>query len=486
MRTFFTFAATLVAAALVRPVAVHAANDAAELQALRAQVQALEQQLRVISRQLELREQAAAAAAAPSASSAPAPAPAPLLAPTALSTVTPTATPTTATVTVADRGYALASTDGANSIRLRGLLQLDARLFFHDEGLANNALVLRRARVISEGQVARDFRFQFVTDFASSTSIVDANFAYVVNDALQLKVGRFKVPVGLELLQSDTWGLFNERTLVTNLVPSRDLGLQVSGEVMQGRIAYAAGVFNGVPDGTSSSNTDFDNDKDAAGRVMVAPFRTVRGSALRGLSVGVGGSIGRQKTTAGRTAGYRTEGQQTFFSYVPGVVADGPTWRVSPQLEYRGGPLGLLGEYVVSAVTVRTVSTPPRTLKHTGWETTAAYVLTGEDSSGNGVLPRANFDLAAGTWGAFELSGRVAELRVDAAAFPLFAAPAASADGARSLGVGLNWYLNRAAVVKFDAYHTRFGFNALAPAVSSSPVLRQDENAVITRFQLGF
>lgn len=457
MRPLFKLTAAFVTAAFALSPAGSAAPDAAELEALRAQVRALEQQLRIISRQLEIQEEAAAAAPA-------------------------------AKVTVADRGYSLASGDGANSIRFRGLLQLDSRLYFGDGGgIANNALVLRRARIISEGQLARDFGFQFVTDFANGVSILDANLTYTLNDAVQLKLGKFKVPVGLELLQSDSWGLFNERSLATNLVPSRDVGVQASGEVAQGRVAYAAGVFNGLPDGATSTNTDFDNDKDVAARVMFAPFRNAPGSALQGLWVGAGGSVGRQKTAAGRTAGYRTEGQQTFFSYLPAVIADGPTWRVSPQLEYRGGPFGFLADHVVSTVTVRPApGARKQTLQNRASQVSAAYVLTGEDSSASGVVPRAPFDAGAGTWGAFELSARVAELRVDAAAFPLFASPVSSADEARSFALGLNWYLTRAAVLKLDGYHTRFGFSALSPAASRSPVLRQDENAVITRFQLGF
>jgi phosphate-selective porin OprO/OprP len=123
---------------------------------------------------------------------------------------------------------------------IRGLVQFDSRLFFGDNGIVNNALLLRRARLISEGTFAKIFSFQIVPEFggggataANAFSILDANVGVAVNSALQFKFGKFKSPVGLELLQSDSWTFFDERSLVTNLVPNRDIGAQVSGERAQ-------------------------------------------------------------------------------------------------------------------------------------------------------------------------------------------------------------------------------------------------------------
>ena len=112
--------------------------------------------------------------------------------------------------------------------------------------------------------------------------------------------------------------------------------------------------------------------------------------------------------------------------------------------------------------------------------------MTGEDSSFNGVVPLTNFDFAAGTWGAFELTARYADLKVDDAAFPLYASAATSANEASSVGVGVNWYLSKTVAFKLDYYQTNFGFNAAAPAVSGTPILRQDEQAFISRFQISF
>lgn len=460
MRTLTRFSVALFSVAAFANILPAVPADDADLQALKAQVQALEQQIKVLARQIEIREEAAAAAA-----------------------------PTTPRITVNDKGFALASADGANSIRLRGLAQLDSRLFFNDGGgVVNNAFVLRRARIITDGNFAKLYSFQFVTEFGgSSVSILDANLGVTLNKALSIKFGKFKSPIGLELLQSDSWTFFNERSIVTNLVPNRDLGVQASGDVFNGTLNYTVGIFGGVPDGGSTSNTDFDNEKDVVARVMASPFKNDADSALQDLSFGISGSAGREKTAAGRTSGYRTDGQQTFFAYNAATIADGQTWRVSPQVDFRSGAFGAIGEYVVSAVNVRPSAAGAKTeLRNKAWQIALGYVLTGEDSSFTGVVPKTNFDFAAGTWGAFELTARYANLKIDDAAFPLYASPATNANEASSVGVGVNWYLSKAVAFKFDYYQTNFGFNSGAPAISGTPILRQDEQAFISRFQLSF
>lgn len=437
--------------------------DSSELQVLRDQVRALEQQLKVLARQIELKEEAAAAVA-----------------------------PNTPRITVNDKGVTLASADAANSLRLRGLVQLDHRAFFNDGGAAaglnNNGFVLRRARLITEGVFAKNYSFQLVTEFGgSAVSILDANLGITINPALQFKLGKFKAPIGLEHLQSDTFTFFNERSIANNLVPNRDLGVTAGGDILGGKLNYTVGIINGVADGASTTNADFDNEKDFVARIFASPFKDAAGSALQGFSFGVAASYGREKGTAGRTSGYRSDGQQTFFSYLATTITDGPNWRLSPQLDYRNGSFGLLGEYTVSALNVRPSATGVKTeLQNKAWQLAAGYVLTGENSSYNGVVPATNFDWSQGTWGAFEVTGRYANVKIDDNAFPLYASPTASASEASSFGLGLNWYLSRAVTFKLDYYQTAFDFATGAPAIPSNAVLRQDEKTFITRFQLAF
>jgi phosphate-selective porin OprO/OprP len=431
------------------------AADADEIRQLREQLRALEQRLD----ELEKKQERSAAEATAAAQTAP-------------------------KVSVSDKGFSLASADSANAIRLRALVQVDSRLFFQDGGLSNNAFVLRRARFIAEGTINKIYDFQIVPEYAgSSVTVLDANLAMSLSPAAQLKFGRFKPPIGLELLQSDAATFFAERSLVTNFLPNRDLGAQLGGNVLDGAVIYTAGVFNGVADGANTSNADFDNDKDAVGRVFVQPFKSDASSLLQGLGFGAAGSRGRQKTAAALTSGYKTDGQQVFFRYNSATIADGPSWRVSPQAYYYRGPFGVLGEYAVSAVDVRTTTATAKTeLHHHAWQLVTGYMLTGEKSAYSGVLPAQPFRPGEAGWGAWEVTARFANLKIDHHAFPLFSDPAASAAEATAWGVGVNWYLNKTVRATFDYFRTRF--DTILP--STSVLLRQDEQALITRLQLAF
>ena len=453
------FFGVLVAAALpAGPVTLKAADDTdAEIRALRDQIHALEARLQQLEQRQQLKEQADAAAA----KAAP-------------------------RVSVSDRGFALASADGANAIRFGGLVQLDSRLFFGDGGgVYNNSFVLRRARLISEGTLGGIFSFQIIPELGGSTvSLLDANFTIAPTGAVQLKVGRFKTPVGLELLQSDSATFFAERSLVSDLVPNRDLGVQLGGALGNGGVTYAAGVFNGVPDGANTSNADFDNDKDVVGRVFVLPFKNGTDSSWRGLGLGVAASLGRQKGPTAVTAGYKTEGQQTFFKYNSPVVGDGQTWRISPQGYYYLGPFGALGEYVVSTVNARpSVTGAKAALQDRAWQLAAGCMLTGEDASFSSVTPRQPFSWENGTWGAWQIVARYSNLKLDPATFPLFASPVANAEAASAVGFGVNWYLSGVVRTSLDYFQTHF--DVPAPP-SSTQILRQEEKVLISRFQLSF
>ena len=432
-----------------------------EISALREQIRQLDQKLRVLERKQEIKDEAA-----------------------------DTAAKTAPKVTVNDKGFTLASGDAAHSIRLRGLVQADSRWYLDDGGIANNdAFILRRARIIFEGTLNKFVQFQLVPEFAggaagtaSAFNLLDANLTLNFKPSFQVKVGKFKSPVGLEQLQSDSWAFFTERSLVTNLVPNRDVGVQVGGALLDGRLEYQAGVFNGAVDAGSSGNSDNDDDKEFAGRFFAFPFKTSE-SPLKGLGIGVAGTYSNSaEGTAGRTSGYRTDGQQTFFAYGANTVGDGDLWRITPQAYWYSGPFGLLAEYAQSVHNVRNGAVKAE-LEHKAWQLAGGYVLTGEDSTFGGVTPRQAFNWTEGTWGAFEVVGRVAQLDIDGATFPTFASGSANATEVKSYAVGLNWYLTKTIRASLDYFHSEFE-TAVAPA--TSVLLANDENAIFTRLQLNF
>ncbi len=418
----------------------------------------LEQQVKVLGRQNELATEAAAEKAR-----------------------------TAPVVDFGPNGFQFRSAETNFVLKIKGQVQLDSRWYINDLAANHNdSFVLRRARLIAEGTIFHDFDYQFVPEFAgSSPTILDANVGYRYDNWLQLKAGKFKSPVGLEQLQNDAQLFFIERALPSQLTPNRDLGVQLSGDLFDGRLSYAAGVFNGVGDGRNGGNADVDGEQEFAGRLFAQPFVNTSKTWLRGLGFGLGASAGHE-TGADLTPnglGFTTDGQQKWFSYKSSVIANGEHWRLSPQAYYYAGPFGLLAEYVISDQQLRagtnSATYASGDLENTSWQVAGSYVLTGENASYKGVTPRHNLNFSEGTWGALELVARYAELGVDGDAFPTFADPTANPRRAHSYSVGVNYYPNR--IFRASIQYTLTDFDG-----GSGTGNKHSENALLTRFQIAF
>lgn len=422
-----------------------------------AQVEELDQKVRVLERQREIDKDDAAALAK-----------------------------TQPKISLSAGGFTLVSADSNFVAQLHGLMQIDGREFFADNGLkGNDGILLRRARPIFSGTVFHDFDYYFNPEFAGSsgTQILDAYLNYRYRPELQLQVGKFKPPVGLENLEPEQATLFNERSLVTDVVPYRDIGAELHGDLFGGAVSYAAGIFNGTADyNTATANSDSDNNKAFEGRIFLQPWKQSGVAALRGFGFGASGSFESDRNGAiGLTPGYKTDGQQTFFAYTNGVTANGQHWRISPQAYYYYGPFGLMGEYAVSDQQVSN-GKASADLQNKAWGISGSWLLTGEDAAYNGVTPRHPFDLRNGGWGAWQLVTRYAALDLDHAAFPKFANPNTSASAAHAWSAGVNWYLNKN--VRMNASYSRTTFTG--GNGKGATVTQQPENAFFTRVQLAF
>jgi phosphate-selective porin OprO/OprP len=377
-------------------------------------------------------------------------------------------------------GFVIKSADGAFQLRLRGYVQADGRFFPGGApALGTSAFFLRRARPISEATVWKYFTVRVTPDFGQGRVVLfDAYLDLRLSAAFTLRAGKAKPPVGFERLQSALDVRFAERALPTNLVPNRDVGLVALGELGGGVVAYGVGVFNGVPD-FGNLDGDATNDKDLAARVFARPFRN-GAAALRGLGLGVAASTGSEHGTvsAPSLAAYVTPGQQPMFRYRDSAVANGRRTRVTPQGYYYFGPMGLLGEYVVSSQGMTRGSATSQ-VRNTSWQVAGSWFVTGENASFTTVTPRRPFDPAAGHWGAIELAARYSALAVDDSAFPTFANTTTSIHDAKAWAVGVAWHFAPAVKVEINYEQTRFAGGAASGN-------RATEHFLVTRFQQAF
>ncbi len=513
------FASALLATGLLSlPYAAYA-NDSTELEELRGLVQELSQQVKVLARKGEINEEAAAAEkkAAP-------------------------------VIKASSSGFSFGSADGKNEVKIRGLLQADHRHFsdgandvrnrsnnragsldengFHD---AEDTSLLRRVRPTIEGKVAGKYGFRFTPEFGGgSASAVDAYVEANLNPAFKIRAGKQKSIVGLERLQGGGDIKFIERSYVTNaILPNRDLGVTVSGDLFGNKLNYGVGIVNGVADGGNiSTGTEYNGEREYTARLFATPFID-SDSALAGLGFGLGGTwtdytgernldftnTSSADATRNGLPSYVTEGQQTFFRYGSAAVADGKRVRFTPQASYYNGPFGLITEYArvnqdVSLLTSTTSNTAtiinPNTnkkLSHDAWQIGVSYLITGEDASFKGVKPKQDFDLDKGGWGAWELVARYSEINLDDDTFKnkagtsysagTYANLSESAKSAKTWTAGVNWYLNSNAKIALNYSHTSFdggaGVGTTAVNATGTNIRdRESENALLARFQVAF
>jgi phosphate-selective porin OprO/OprP len=350
------------------------------------------------------------------------------------------------------KGFTLQSEDGEHQLKLGAFVQADGRFFTEAEGDPIDTFTVRRARIDLRGTMAKYFEFGLQPELGgASFRLLDAYGNLHFIDEVQLQVGKMKSPVGLEYLRSPTDLQFPEFGLPSSLVPQRDVGFYVHGDLLKGAIGYQLGIFNGVADGTDG-DPDENDQKDYEGRIFVHPLRPLDVPALADLGLGFAGTVGDQD---GVLPSFRTPGREVFFRYVANdtttAAALGSRTRLSPQAYYYYGPVGVFGEYVQSEQEV-TDGTETADIVAQSWQVAGSVVIGGK-AGYKATEVDAAFDPFNGTWGAVELALRYGELSVDDAAFDLgFADDAASARRAQSFGVAVSyWFVKRTrALVSFE------------------------------------
>jgi phosphate-selective porin OprO/OprP len=272
---------------------------------------------------------------------------------------------------------------------------------------------------------------------------------------------------------------FVERSLANNVVPARDVGLMLLvGPGRQG-VEAEIGVFNGAAD-NASIDSNSDDALEGAGRIFYQPFQSRPRSPLQGLGIGIAGTTGHNSESLSALS-FRTAGRSVFFRYSDGVRSEGERTRLSPQFFLYHGSLGVLGETFSTRQRLRK-STSVTTAKLTGFNLQATYVLTGENASFRGVVPRQSFDPLTGHGGAVEVALRYSRVRANTDLFRQgFTDGAVSAEKADAYTAGVNWYLNRQIKAQLNYEYTRFG----SPLRLSSGT-RQQEDVFLTQFQISF
>jgi phosphate-selective porin OprO and OprP len=306
--------------------------------------------------------------------------------------------------------FKLRSPGGQFEIALTGYVQMDFRSYQDWTPLEPDTSELRRLRVGLQGRWHRldyevdvDPRPEPAPDPGEGTqNLKNAYLEYRFDKAFHVRVGQFKLPFSPDFLTSAAKIDFVERNVIVGSVDiGRDWGAAALGEI--GRFRYEAGVFAG--DGWRTLERAGTT---AAGRLVVSP--------LTGLDLGASythGQVEAQPETLGELLpkGFGDDGP-TGFRFGPRHFVNGLRQRFGADLDVRGGPVAVKGEFARGREERKgqgaTFEDLPAVL-HTAWSASGTWLITG-DKKRNTIRPEHPVPHGAG---AIELGVRYEWVRVD-------------------------------------------------------------------------
>lgn len=389
------------------------------------------------------------------------------------------------------RGIGFSNSDGTYGIQFSGTLQEDSRNYIYDgltapngngakgatDGLTQepvNEFVLARARLLVDGNLGSRVHLRYQEDFSnngansgvlgsgstttggSGAILVDAYGELKLLPWTLLRVGQFKAPLDIERWRLTPAEDFIQYSYTAGLTVDRVQGALLEIADPKQVFYLSGGAIDGDTDAGSTPVVQaYNSNKDAVAKLFVQPFNGIDRNPLGDLGFGVAGTAGDH--SGAPELGYRSLGQQAIL--VPGAgnalstYTEGAGYRVAPQAYWFLRNFSLLGEYIHESDNYRIndVQEQNKIAESEAWNAQAAWVITGEHTTYNGV--KLNKDSYA--WGALELVGRVQGAEYDEGALTAYTLgatgnkvnnaaeglldPEASVSALKSFSLGLNY-----------------------------------------------
>jgi phosphate-selective porin OprO and OprP len=348
--------------------------------------------------------------------------------------------------------------------KLRGRMHLDGALWDEDNVPLNDSVFFRRTRLGVAGTIDENWSGMIEYDFAeNSTAANDVLLNRKIGNGV-LKIGQFKVPMGLNELTSSNNITFIERASNSNaIVDARRIGVGYdwfAGDLGFQTMAYTRPIGGGqagdVPIGL-------------AGRFVYAPKL---GDAQLHLGLSAAYEDRRDDSTLRfRDRPEARPGGGVRLIDTGNVTLVSDTLKYGLELAYQAGPFSVEGEYL-SVDTSRDAGEEPG---FSGYHVQTSYVLTGEKRGYRGGVFRGITPGQAGR-GAWELAARFSSIDLIDAGF--------QGGKQENITLGLNYYSS--ANVRFMLNYIMIDVTDSA-AVANGVVVGDDSpNVILARAQYSF
>lgn len=378
-------------------------------------------------------------------------------------------------------------------LTFHNLTQAEFRGFSPEGDPLHSQFFVPRQRWYFEGKVSDYVNYYTVINRGyASLDVLDA-WADINVDRkmLQFRVGRMKTPYTYEYIKiAENDLIAPERSLfVGNFAPNRQMGAMAHGVLLDDRLEYAFGSFNGP----RRSFQDFNSPMDYIFFLNTRPFLHSDIPLLANLNLGGSVVYGRARNPLGpqalRTANDQSGGTSvallspTFLAFEENVFENGPHAQWSGDVTYYYRSLGILlgyqagfqnysfsdkpipipeGAQLGASAFAGTDNPVHRKVPIMGWNAAVFYFITGEQVTRRRHLlePINHFGLHDGHWGwgAVELFGRFSNIQLGHQIFSYgFADPTLWTNRASMTDIGFNWYWNHYIKFTFDWQHAMYG-----------------------------
>jgi phosphate-selective porin OprO/OprP len=338
-------------------------------------------------------------------------------------------------------------------VKLQGDFQGFSPELETDEG----TFEFQRKRIGIEGNFLRHFEYEVERELREENPWRDVfvNVRYFRD--FQVKVGKFKIPFGLDQLTSPVNLDFVHRSRIGDtLAPGRDIGIVAHGRFFRRGLNYDAGFFR--HDGENARHDEIPGaGRTFAGRVTGTPLRLLKiPEVIEIVELGIAFTTGTVPEGPNSVRG-RTASRETFF---PSIFVNGSRLRLGVDMNWSPGPFSIKGEFMHlqdERLNQGLLGQDLPDLISRGWYVSGTWAITGERKI-DGIEPRKNF--LRGGIGAVELAGRYEQLRFGSSEHPgpplrNPRAPNILGNSDRVWTVGANWYLNRWGKIQANAIHEK-------------------------------
>ncbi len=309
-----------------------------------------------------------------------------------------------------------------------------------------NGTETRRARIFLKGKAYEHLKFKVVYDFAAGDEL-GLNDAYLdivgVPGVGDVRVGQGLEPLCFNELTSSKHISFIERASLTVFAPSRNVGVMVHDNVVDGKLNYQVGFF--LDTGPMAGKRG-DDDYSVAARLAYL----VVGEEKSDRAVHVGGAVNYFVPEEGVRFRQRPEVHLSDRLVDTGTILNAETvLRYGGEIAGVFGPFYFAGEYIATSIAKSDEDVPVGPFDDlwlddngslSGYYAEAGYFLTGEhrvykDGLWGRTQPGSNF-LEDGGLGAWEVVARYSSLDLNDDSAGIYGGKM------DDVTVGLNWYLH--------------------------------------------